>query len=185
MRFARIVLSIGLISLSSVAFAQSTAAPAVTTEAQKAFKVMKILAGVWTGPVKSDPTDPEMEAKHIQVSMRVTSSGNVLVHDMKQAGAPDDGSQMGDITLFYMDDDRLTLIHYCDAGNRPRMVAKASPDGKTIEFEFLDNSGGIQHGYMHDAVFTIIDANHHTEDWNFILLGDKSIHAHFDLQRVK
>jgi hypothetical protein len=35
---------------------------------------------------------------------------------------------------------------------------------------------------MHHAVFTIIDANHHTEDWTF-MMGDTLIHAHFDLRR--
>ena len=37
---------------------------------------------------------------------------------------------------------------------------------------------------MHHAVFTIIDANHHTEDWTF-MMKDKPMHAHFDLQRNK
>jgi hypothetical protein len=38
---------------------------------------------------------------------------------------------------------------------------------------------------MHHAVFTIIDANHHTEDWSFMEPGDKLAHPHFDLQRTK
>ena len=29
-----------------------------------------------------------------------------------------------------------------------------------------------------------IDANHHTEDWTFMMPGDKPVHAHFDLQRT-
>jgi len=36
---------------------------------------------------------------------------------------------------------------------------------------------------MHHAVFTVIDANHHTEDWIYMMPGDKPIHAHFDLHR--
>ena len=87
--------------------------------------------------------------------------------------------------MLYLDSDHLTLIHYCDAGNRPRMVARKSPDGKTIEFDFVDISGGTQYGHMHHAVFTAIDANHHTEDWTYMMPGDKPIRAHFDLQRTK
>ena len=38
---------------------------------------------------------------------------------------------------------------------------------------------------MHHAVFTVIDANHHTEDWTYYAAGDKPVQAHFDLQRAK
>ena len=86
--------------------------------------------------------------------------------------------------MLYMDGNGLNLIHYCDAGNRPHMVAKSSPDGKTVEFDLADISGGTEHGHMHHAVCTVIDANHHTEDWTYMRPGDKPIHAHFDLQRV-
>ena len=87
--------------------------------------------------------------------------------------------------MLYVDGDQLNLIHYCDAGNRPHMIGKMSPDGKTVEFEFVDISGSMKHGHMHHAVFTYIDANHHTEDWTYMMPGDKPIHAHFDLQRSK
>ena len=36
---------------------------------------------------------------------------------------------------------------------------------------------------MHHSVFTIIDANHHTEDWTF-MMKEKPVHAHFDLHRT-
>ena len=84
--------------------------------------------------------------------------------------------------MLYVDGDQLTLVHYCDAGNRPRMTGKMSPDGKTVDFEFKDISGSTEY-HMHHAVFTIIDANHHTEDWTF-MMKDKPIHAHFDLHRT-
>jgi hypothetical protein len=120
------------------------------------------------------------------VSLRVTSRGNALVHEMKAAGTADDPTRYDDpVTMLYLDGDRLLLTHYCDAGNRPRMVATASPDGKRVEFDFLDVAGGTQHGHMHHAVFTMIDANHHTEDWTYMMPGDKPVLAHFDLQRAK
>jgi len=87
--------------------------------------------------------------------------------------------------MFYLDNNRLLLTHYCDAGNRPRMVAKPSSDGKTVEFDFLDVAGGTQYGHMHHAVFTIIDENHHIEDWTYMEPGDKPVHAHIDLLRAK
>jgi len=65
------------------------------------------------------------------------------------------------------------------------MTGKVSADGKTVEFDFLDVAGGTQYGHMHHAAFTVIDANHHTEDWTYMTPGDKPVRAHLDLQRAK
>ncbi len=119
----------------------------------------------------------------MHATMRVTSRGHVLVHEFQEAGTPLDATKFDHpVTMLYLDGDQLTLIHYCDAGNRPRMTGKMSPDGKAVEFELKDISGSTEH-HMHHSVFTIIDANHHTEDWTF-MMNDKAIHAHFDLHRV-
>ncbi len=134
------------------------------------------------------PVEVESGHKPLHVSMRVTSRGNVLVHEFQEAGTPLDCAKYDHpVTMLYVDvdADRLTLVHYCDAGNRPRMTGKMSPDGKTVEFDFADVTGSMKYGHMHHAVFTIIDANHHTEDWTYMMPGDKPVHAHFDLQRTK
>jgi len=116
--------------------------------------------------------------------MRVTSRGNALVHEVYALGVPDDPTRYDHpVTMLYLDGDHLSLVHYCDAGNRPRMVARPSVDGKTVEFDLVDISGPLKYGHMHHAVFTMIDANHHTEDWTYMMPGDKPIHAHFDLTR--
>jgi hypothetical protein len=137
--------------------------------------------------VKTDmPMEAKVDIKPLHVSMRVTSRGNVLVHEFQEAGTPLDPTKYDHpVTMLYVDEDRLTLVHYCDAGNRPRMTGKISPDGKTLDFDFADLSGSNKYGHMYHSVFTIIDANHHTEDWTYMLPGDKPVHAHFDLQRAK
>ena len=158
----------------------------VKSEAQKSFEVLKTLAGDWDGRVTVDPPEPQKNGKAIRVSMRVTSRGNAIVHEGQEAGTPLDPKRYDHpVTMFFLDSDRLTLVHYCDAGNRPRMVARTSADGKTVEFDFVDLSGGNQYGHMYHAVFTIIDANHHTEDWTYLMPGDKPVYAHFDLQRAQ
>jgi hypothetical protein len=179
MKSLRFMLTVVLLSLSAVAFAQS--------DAQKSFDKLKTLAGSWEGPVKVVPPQPEMSSdKPMHISLRVTSRGNALVHEMQEAGTLEDPTRYDHpVTMFYLDGERLLLTHYCDAGNRPRMAARTSPDGKTVEFDFVDVSGSLQHGHMQHAVFTIIDANHHTEDWTYMMPGDNPIHAHFDLQRAK
>jgi hypothetical protein len=187
MKYLRLVMSaLVLMSLSTVAFAQADAQKP-PSEAQKAFDKLKTLAGSWEGRVATLPPQSEMgDGALIEVSLRVTSRGNALVHEMKQAGTLDDPTRYDHpVTMFYLDSDRLLLTHYCDAGNRPRMAGKISPDGKTVEFDFLDVAGSTQYGHMHHAVFTVIDANHHTEDWTYMTPGDKPVHAHFDLERAK
>jgi hypothetical protein len=182
MKSLRFWLAVALMSLSSVAFAQSDMEKSVAekSDAQKSFDKMKTLAGSWEGRVTTVPPRAEIEGKVTHASLRVTSMGNAIVHEMTGEGRPDDP-----ITMLYLDGDRLLLTHYCDAGNRPRMTGKMSPDGKTVEFEFLDVAGSTEYGHMHHAVFTVIDANHHTEDWTYMEPGDKPIHAHIDLQRTK
>ena len=129
MKFLRFMLSVVLMSLSTLAFAQSdehksSVAPA-PSEAQKSFTTMKTLAGEWEGPV-TVPDMPEMSnGKPLHVSLRVTSRGNALVHEMKEAGTPLDPTKYDHpVTMFYVDGDRLLLTHYCDAGNRPRMAGQ-------------------------------------------------------------
>jgi hypothetical protein len=180
----RLALLTGLLSIPTLASAQDAPAhkavgDVAQSDSQKAFDQLKMLAGSWVGQLTTDPQTPQADGKFVQFSLRVTSLGNALVHEMSISGRPDHP-----VTMFYRDDDRLLLTHYCDAGNRPRMVAKASPDGKTLEFDFLDLAGGNKHGHMHHAVFTFIDQNHHTEDWTYMMPGDQSVRAHFDLQRT-
>jgi hypothetical protein len=172
MKILRIVLPAVLLSFSSLAFGQA---------AQTSFDQIKSLAGTWEGTLTTVPAAVAgaNQGKQLQVSLRVTSSGNAVLHEMKVPGAPDDP-----ITMLYVNGNRLFLSHYCDAGNRPRMVATASADGKTITFNVVDVSGSKIHGYMEHVVFTAIDASHHTEDWTFLMPGNHPAQAHFDLHRV-
>jgi hypothetical protein len=157
------------------------------TDAEKSFDQMKTLAGAWQGTVTVDPAQQDIkQGDGVQVSLRVTSRGNAMVHEMKGAGTPDDPTKYDHpVTMFYLDNGQLLLTHYCDAGNRPRMVAKSSADGKTVDFTFLDVAGSTQYGHMQHATFTIVDANHHIEDWTYLMPGDKLMHARLDLQRAK
>lgn len=185
MKSPRLILLVVVMALCAVAFAGSdTQAP---SEAQRSFEAMKAFAGVWQGPVTVDPPQADMSTdKPVEVSMRITSRGNAIVHEMQEAGAALDPKKYDHpLTMLYLDSDRLTLVHYCDAGNRPRMVGKVSPDGKKVEFEFVDLSGGNQYGHMYHAVFTSIDVNHHIEDWTYMMPGDKPLHAHMELTRTK
>jgi hypothetical protein len=135
-----------------------------------AFEKLKSLQGSWDGS--------DTESQPVQVSFRVTSRGSAVMSEIQ--GKEDM------ITMFHMDGERLMMTHYCGAGNQPRMVASVSPDGNTMTFKFLDATNVLksQGGHMQQLVVTVIDANHHTEDWSFLADdGKMQMHQHFDLRR--
>ena len=153
----------------------SAAKPATSSDAQKSFDLLKTLAGTWKGPITTD--NPAWGTDQLMpLSIRVASSGNALIHELSTPGP--------ELTVFYLDSDRLTLMHYCDFGNRPHLVARPSADGKTVDFDLIDAPGSNQVGHVSHAVFTIIDANHHIEDWTFTLANGKPVHARLDFKRV-
>jgi hypothetical protein len=191
MRFHRIALPVVLL-LTGLAFSQAdqhnhantTAAaqpapatppsPATTapkpaapkTEAQVSFDAIKSLSGDWEGTVETDFPGAKKALEDfggLRVSMKVTSRGNVLVHEFQQMNTPLDASKYDHpVTMFYL-------------------------DGKTIEFTFADLGGSDKYGHMHHAIFTIIDKDHHVEDWTFMLMtpqGLKPVQAKMELHRV-
>ena len=176
MKSLRCSLLLSLLLVSATAFAQ-TEAP--KSDSEKSFQRLKSLAGTWEGRLTTDPVAKDVQGKTATVVLRATSMGNALLHEMNVSGRPDDP-----ITMLYMEGDKLTLTHYCDAGNRPRMVATASPDGKSVEFELVDVSGPMKYGHMHHAKFTFVDADHHIEEWTY-MPNDKPVQARFELTRKK
>jgi len=180
MRFRAMVLCAALLTVYRPGLAQEPSPGQVTIPvkhgAQSSFDVLKGLAGTWTGSVATDPHDPDIEGP-IQVTMRVASRGSVLEHEIAPGGIPEP-------TVIYLEGDRLTLVHYCEAGNRPRLVARTSADPKIVDFEFADISGSTKPVYLRHFVFTVVSANHHREDWTFQLPDEKQLHAHFDLKRA-
>ena len=177
----RLMLAVLFMSGSSLTLAQSHDASheLQPSEAQASFDMLKTLAGSWVGQLTTFPSSPEHDGSFAQFSLRVTSRGHALAHELSLASIPDHP-----LTMFYLENDDLVLTHYCDAGNRPRMIGKISPDGKTLEFDLVDLTGSNDHGHMHRAVFTFIDENHHTEDWTYVMPDDNSVRAHFDLHRT-
>jgi hypothetical protein len=163
MKSLRLAVSVLLLLTASAVLAQSGA--------QKSFDQLKSLTGNWEGK--------NSQGMPMQVTFRDTSGGSALMSEIHGHGSEDM------ISMFYLDGPtRLLLTHYCGVGNQPRMQATASPDGKTFTFDFLDatNLATNDAGHMQRVVFTIVDANHHTEDWTFADHG-KEMKVFFDLHR--
>jgi hypothetical protein len=153
---------------TTAVFAQS----ANQSDAQKSFAQLKSLSGNWEG--KNSKGEP------LQVSYRVTANGSALMNEIV---TPDRDHDM--ITMISLDgSNRVLMTHYCSIGNQPRMVATSSPDGKTITFQFLDatNLATPDAGHMDHVVITVLDPDHHTEEWVFADHG-KEMKEVFDLKR--
>ena len=157
----------------SVFVVLAAVAAAAQSGGRQSFEMMKALTGNWEG--KGSEGGP------VRVNYRVTAGGSAIMgeilSDMK-------GHAEDMISMIHMDGDRLLLTHYCAAGNQPRMVASVSPDGKTVTFKFLDatNLANLEQGHMDHVVFNFSDANHHTEEWHF-LVGGKEMVERFELAK--
>ena len=159
-----------LVAMAAVALPQEPPKTAsAQSDAKKAFAKLKTLAGSWQGTIGDLST---------RVTIRVTSGGSAIMHDAFMAST-------NKITMIYLEGDRLFLTHYGGEGNRPRFEGKLTPDGKSVEFSFLDVSGGTQRGLMKRMMFTIVDANNHIVEVTYMLPDGKPIQARGEFQRTK
>ena len=173
----KLTLLIILVATAAVALSQQMQMPPPKTsvpqsDAQKGFEKMKTLAGSWEGTVMGIP---------INFTIRAASSGTAILHE----GNTEKGAPNHEITMFYVEGDRLLATHYCDAGNRSNMEGKMSADGKSVEFNFLDVAGSTKGGLVKRMMFTMIDANKHVVEFTFIMPNGKPVELHGEFQRTK
>jgi len=163
--------------------ATPNAAAIPSAETQQAFALIKSLSGRWRGDFLNPETKKPVA---METSIRVTSHGNSVTHEMKGAGDPEGSDKIDHpVTMMYLDGAQLILTHFCDAGNRPRMSGRISPDGKVVDFDFLDVAGPTSHGHMQHARFTFVDSTHHIEEWTWATPSGKTMSVPLDLHRIE
>lgn len=162
--------SLRIVILLTLSLAAATTVSLAAPTAEQSFDKLKTLAGEWQTQTP--------DGKPATVSFRVMANGSSVISEID---APGDNM----ISVFHMDKDRLLLTHYCGAGNQPRMQALTSADGKTLTFDFIDGTNIVpsQMGHMKRLVVTMIDANHHSEEWGFATTDGKEMVEKFELQR--
>ena len=131
--------------------------------------------GTWTG--KSDMGQGPID---ITIHYRLLAGGSVLEENIFEGTA----NEM--ITMYYEQDGKLALTHYCMFGNRPMMTLK-SADGNTIKFDF-DKACGIdpsKETHMHAMTITFDDADTITTSCKAIIDGKEAPDHAMTLKREK
>jgi hypothetical protein len=163
---------IAVLMLGACMFAAEKPAPADASK--KAYQQFKSLVGEWRGKSTKGWTD--------QVEFHLLAGGSAVEERTFDAHP---GETM--VTIAHMDGDRLMLTHYCAAKNQPRLLATTiSPDGRTVEFTFLDatNLPSRDKGHMDRAVYKFVDENHFTTRWTWYQDGKESWMEEIVMERI-
>ena len=139
-----------------------------------AFDRLQSLTGDWEGTFTENG-----QTMSATTTFRTVSGGTVVMDDL----APGTPHEM--ITMFHQDGQDLLATHYCLMNNQPRMKLVPTSEPNVIAFEFKDAtnlpSPAVPH--MEGVKFTLVDANHHIEDWTIVANGQTSIRR-FEFHRT-
>jgi hypothetical protein len=135
--------------------------PATAELSRAAFDRFRALEGEW----ESRSTKGWVET----LRYRTIAAGSAVLETSFEAHP---GEEMA--TTFFMDGDRLMLVHYCVAKNAPRLQATSFGDGgKTVVFTFLDgaNLPTRDRGHMDRAVFSFESPDRVRSRWTWYANG--------------
>ena len=153
---------------------KSNGPAAETKPSSPEFERMKTLVGTWNG--KADMGQGPID---FSLHYRLLAGGSVL-EERCFAGTPNEM-----VTMYYDQNGRLAMTHYCMFGNRPGMTLKSS-DAKSITLDF-DPSCGIdpkKESHMHGVKITFEDANTITTSCRAILDGKEAPEKPTTLKRA-
>jgi hypothetical protein len=150
-------------------------APEQTQKASPEFERMKTLVGTWQG--KADMGQGPID---MTIQYRLLAGGSVL-EERVFAGTPNEM-----VTMYYDQNGRLALTHYCVLGNRPGMLL-ASSDSNTLKFDFDKNCGinPAKESHMHALTLRFDDADTLTSSCKAIIDGKLMDEHPTTLKRVK
>src|ERR1700730_1422832 len=146
----RIVLS------TVVALAISTSAQQSSNHAAEGFQKLQSLTGDWQG---KDEQDNEVKS-----NFKLMISNTVVMETLDAAGMEER------LTLYSVDGNGISLLHYCPTNNQPHMRAvPSSGNAKELAFSFIDagNLPSIAVGHEHKMVMEFEDKDHITERWTW------------------
>jgi len=147
----------GVVLVCTVAmFASSLHAQPQQNFAADAYKRLQSLAGDWVGK--------DEQGEEVKSNFKPAISNTVVMETLNAGGM----EEM--LTLYSVDGDGISLLHYCPTNNQPHMRAvPRSGDVKELTFSFLSsgNLPSIAVGHEHKMVLDFEDKDHITEHWTW------------------
>jgi hypothetical protein len=143
----------------------SKLAPLTEQQAKEQFERLKAFAGQWR--------EKSTKGWEGTSSARVIARGSAILWSSEFNDVPGEGMA----TLFFFDQGKLKLTHYCESGNQPTLVASGiSPDGNTIDFTFhsATNLKSRDHGHMDRMVLRFSAPDRFTEQWTWYKEGKEN-----------
>lgn len=138
-------------------------------DAKVAFARMKTLAGSWK---PSGPNDHgHGDEGHAKVIYQVTAAGSSLM----QTQFPGEKHEM--VTMYHLDGKDLLAVHYCAAGNQPRLKLdrKASkPDDLVFVFDGGTNLDVAKDTHIHVLRVKFLADGKVEEEWDGYTDGKKA-----------
>ncbi len=161
--------------LVAISFTLTAAEAEKTKPGSSEFERMKALVGTWTGK-----TDMGQGPIDMTMQIRLLAGGSVI-EERVFAGTPNEM-----VTMYYDQNGKLAMTHYCVFGNRPGMLLKSS-DANSITLDF-DKTCGInpkKESHMHGITITFDDANTITTSCKAFMDGNEMPANPTTLKRVK
>ena len=113
--------------------------------AANAFEVFKSFAGRWSIQADGKTLTTEM-------LYDVGSKGSIVTEQFGK-----------ELSVFYVNDQHLSMTHYCNAGNQPRLRLKQGSRAELFEFEMFDitsSSGDPAEPHVQKIIYKPVDDKH-------------------------
>ncbi len=141
----------------------SLSAQTKSNYATEAFEKLRSLTGDWQGK--------DEQGSEVKSNFKPMISNTVVMETLDASGM----EEM--LTLYSVDGNGVSLLHYCPTNNQPHMRAVPSSGNLTkLVFTFLDagNLPSIAVGHEHKLVMEFADNDHITERWTWRKNGKDS-----------
>lgn len=141
----------------------------------KELEKLKTLVGTWQGTTVMDGKE-----KPVSVTYETSSNGSIVVETL----FPGTPHEM--VSVYYDENGKLGMTHYCAMSNQPHMTLEKSSDTEIdLVFASGTNINPAKDGYMHDVSFEFKDNNSMVQEWTSFENGKEKEVSTFTFSRTQ